>query len=120
MAESLDAQQASVGRVADPREIAQVGQPFPQVEVQRVVDRGLGSKRSSFLVVLLDLRVLVLHVQARGDPFGDDAGGERPRGAVLPAAVEYQPVQGRVTYRWPGSTWSHSLDGVAEGAHVTR
>ncbi len=32
--------------------------------------------------------------------------------------AEYRPARGRVTYRWPGSTWSHSLDGVAEGTHV--
>ena len=39
-------------------------------------------------MVLLDLGVLVEHVQARGDPVGDHAGGERAGGVVLAAAVD--------------------------------
>jgi hypothetical protein len=40
------------------------------------------------LVVLLDLGVLVKHVQAGGDPVGDHAGGEGAGGVVLAAAVD--------------------------------
>jgi hypothetical protein len=54
VAESLDAQQASVGREADLPQGGQVGQPFADDEVVRVVDGGLGPERFPFLVVLLD------------------------------------------------------------------
>src|SRR5512135_2109032 len=89
-------------------------QPFADAEVHRVVDGGLGPQRSSFLVVLLDLGVLVLHVQAWGDPVGDDPGGERARGAVLAApqddAVEDQgdPV-GSARSRLSRITWSKKI-----------
>src|SRR5262249_29857970 len=56
-----------------------------------VVDRGLGSERFAELVVLLDLGVLVIHVQARGDALGDDAGTEPPRCRVLASALDAAP-----------------------------
>ncbi len=68
VAESLDAQQAPVGGEADLPQGRQVGQPFPDAKVARIVDGGLGAQRPSFLVILLDLGVLVIEVQARGDP----------------------------------------------------
>jgi predicted choloylglycine hydrolase len=40
------------------------------------------------------------------------------RGAGTLYTAEYRPADGRVTYRWPGSTWSHTLDGVVEGSHI--
>ena len=43
---------------------------------------GLGPERSSFLVVLLDRGVLVVHVQAWGDPAGDHPGAEPARGGA--------------------------------------
>ena len=85
---SLDAQQAPVGGVADLPQRGQIGQPFAEAEVHGVVDGGLGAQRPSFLVVLLDLGGLVEHVQARGDPVGDDTGGEGAGSAVLAAAVD--------------------------------
>jgi hypothetical protein len=42
VAESLGAEQASVGGEADLPQRGQVGQPFPDPEVAGVVDRGLG------------------------------------------------------------------------------
>jgi hypothetical protein len=42
VAESLDAQQAPVGGEADLPQRGQIGQPFPDLEVAGVVDRGLG------------------------------------------------------------------------------
>ena len=66
VAEALDAEQAPVGGEADLPQGGQVGQPFGQPEVAGVVDRGLGAQRPPFLVVLLDLGVLVVDVQATG------------------------------------------------------
>lgn len=42
VAESLDAQQASVGGEADLPQGGQVSQPFPDPVVTGVIDRGLG------------------------------------------------------------------------------
>src|SRR5664280_3431829 len=80
--ESLDALQAPVGLEADLPQCGQIHKTFPDVEVVGVVDGGLGSQRSSFLVVALDGGVFVVHVQAGGDPVGDDPGAETSRGPV--------------------------------------
>ncbi len=32
--------------------------------------------------------------------------------------AHYQPERARVTYHWPGSSWSHSLDDLVDGTHV--
>ena len=82
VADALDAEQAPVGGEADLPQRGQVGQPFRQPEVAGVVDRGLGAQRPPFLVVLLDLGVLVVDVQGRDDPVGDDPGAEPARGRV--------------------------------------
>ena len=94
MAESLDAQQASVGREADLPQRGQVGQPFPDGEVVGVVDRGLSAQRPPVFVVLLDPAVLVVDVQARDDGVGDDPGAEPSRGVApdLPAEDQRDPV----------------------------
>ena len=70
----------------------QVSQPFADLEVAGVVDGGLGPERSSFLVVLLDRGVLVVHVQARGDPAGDHPGAE-PAGGGAGAAAHQPPAE---------------------------
>jgi hypothetical protein len=54
VAESLDAQQASVGGEADLPQCGQIGQSFPDSEIAGVVDGGLGAQRRSVLVILLD------------------------------------------------------------------
>src|SRR4051794_30945337 len=90
--ESLDAEQAPVGGEADLPQRGQIRQPFPDSEVAGVVDGGLGPQRTSFLVVLLDRGVLVVHVQTRGDSLGDDPGPEPARGGLL-AATEDAPVE---------------------------
>jgi hypothetical protein len=92
VAESLDAQQASVGRKADLPQRGQVGQPFPDPEVARVVDGGLGAQRAALLVILLDLGVLVVDVQARGHALGENAGAERAGGGSRSAAFQ-PPVE---------------------------
>ena len=82
VAEYLGAQQAPVGGEADLPQRGQVGQPFADPEVAGVIDGGFRPDRLAQLVVLLDLRVLVVHVQARGDPVGDDPGAEPARGGA--------------------------------------
>ena len=79
VAESLDAQQAPVGGVADLPQCGQIGQSFPDPEIAGVVDGGFGAQGFSFLVVLLDGGVLVVDVQARDDPGGDNPGPEPSR-----------------------------------------
>ncbi|MCA1704871.1 MAG: hypothetical protein LC808_17040 [Actinobacteria bacterium] len=54
VAESLDAEQAPVGRDADLPQGGQISQPFPDTEVAGVVDGRLGAQRLPVLVVLLD------------------------------------------------------------------
>ena len=54
VADTLDAQQASVGGKADLPQGGQVGQPFGQPEVAGVVDRGLGPQRPAFRRVAPD------------------------------------------------------------------
>jgi len=51
-----------------------------------VVDRGFRSERFAQLVVLLDLGVLVVDVQARGHALGDDPGAEPSRRGALALA----------------------------------
>ena len=55
-------------------------------EVAGVVDGRFRPDRLAQLVVLLDFRVLIVDVQARGDPVGDDPGAEPARGGVRPLA----------------------------------
>ena len=58
----------------------QAGQPLGDAEVGgSVVDGGLGPERPAELVVLLYFRMLVVDVQARDDPVGDDPGAEPAR-----------------------------------------
>jgi hypothetical protein len=82
-------------------------QSTADAEVVGVVDRGLGAQGGAELVVLLDLGVLVVDVQARGDPFGDYPGAEPSRGGVFATAadlpVEDQPDPGAdsaITGKW--------------------
>src|SRR5713101_535501 len=65
-------------------------QPFADLEVVGVVDGGLGAQRPAYLVVLLDLGVLVVHVQRRDDPFGEHPGAKPPRCVLVHAALEDQ------------------------------
>ena len=92
VAESFKAQQAPVGGEADLPQGGQVGQPFADPEVAGVVDGGLGPQRPSFLVVLLDRGVLVVHVQARGDAAGDYPGAEAAGGGAGAGALQ-PPVE---------------------------
>ena len=79
VADPLDVKQAPAGGEADLLQFGEMRQPFGHAEVFRVIDRGFRSQRLAQLVVLLDFGVLVVHVQARGHPVGDDAGAEPAR-----------------------------------------
>ena len=93
VADGLDAEQAPAGGEADLPQVRQAGQPFGDAEVGgRVVDGGLGPDSPAELVVLLDLRMLVVDVQARDHAAGDDAGAEPARRGVLAAALD-APVE---------------------------
>src|SRR5258707_12388551 len=63
VAGALDVQQTSVGLEADLPQGGQILQPLADAEVTRVVDGGLRAQGAPFLVVLLDARPLVVHVQ---------------------------------------------------------
>ena len=90
MAEPLDAQQASVGGEADLFQVIEVAQPSADGGVVGVVDDGLGAQCAPFLVVLLDARAFVVHVQRRSHSVGNDAGAI-PRGRAFGhAAMEDQ------------------------------
>jgi hypothetical protein len=83
VADALDAEEAPVGREADLPQGGQAGQPLGDAEVRfGVVDGCLGPDGPPELVVLLDLGVLVVDVQARGDAVGDNAGAEPAGGSV--------------------------------------
>ena len=90
VADGLGAQQAPVGGEAGPFQFVKVDQPPADSEVVGVVDHRLGAQRAPLLVVLLDARALVVDVQRRDDPAGDDAGSVPRRGAPGDAPVEDQ------------------------------
>ena len=83
VADSLDAEQAPVGGVADLPQRGQIRRSFPDPEIVGVGDGGLGARG---LPVLLDRGVFVVHVQARGDPGGDHPGPEPSRCRARAAA----------------------------------
>jgi hypothetical protein len=58
------------------------GQGAVDTEVVGIVDGRLGSQRTTFLEVLLDLAVLVVRLDDRLDAFGDDLRLE-PAGVLL-------------------------------------
>ena len=60
VADSLDIEETSVGSKADLPECGKVVQPFADVEVAGVVDRGLRPQGAALFVVLLDPRGLVV------------------------------------------------------------
>ena len=80
VADAFGVEQAPVSCVADLGQCGEVSQLFPDLEVARLVDRGLGTERPPFLQVLLDLSLLVIQVQVGADPAGDDLGPEAARG----------------------------------------
>ena len=82
VAESLDVQETSVGVVADLPQLRKILQPFSDAKVAGVVDRSLGAKSSTFLVILLDVGGFVVDVQRRGYPVGEDASS-KPSGGCL-------------------------------------
>lgn len=90
VAETFEPEQSPAGGKADLAQFRQVGQPLADAEVVSVVDRGLCPERSTFLVVLLDARPLVIDLQRRRDPLGQDAGLEASGGGANDPAVEDQ------------------------------
>ena len=90
VADRLDLEQASVGVEADLAQRRQVMQPPAESEVAGIVDGGFGAQRLSVLVILLDAAVLIVHMQRRRDPVGDDAGAKASGGACSHAAAKDQ------------------------------
>src|SRR3990172_10943333 len=78
VAQIFDAQEAPVGGKADLPQGGQIAERTTDLEVIRVVDGGFGPKGLPFFVVLLDLGLLVLHMERRHDTFGQHA---RPKAA---------------------------------------
>ena len=74
VADTLDLEELVVDPIGGGAELVEVADGFSDVEVHRIVDRGFGSQSAAFLEVLLDVRVLVLDVQAGIDSVGDDTG----------------------------------------------
>ena len=90
MAETLDAQQASIGGVTQLFELIKVVQQSADVEVVAVVDGGLGAQRAAFLVILLDARVLVVDVQRGHYVLANHARAKARRRALVDAPAEDQ------------------------------
>ena len=89
-ARSLDVQETSVGLEADPPECGEIMEPSADTEVPGVVDGHFCAERLAQLVILLDLGVLVVDVERRGDAFGDDPGAKAPRGRPVDPPLEDQ------------------------------
>ena len=77
MTDLLDVQYTSVGVEADRAKKHEIGQHSSDAYVAGVVDGGFGAKGSSFFVVLLHVRVLVVEVQRGNDSIGNHARAER-------------------------------------------
>src|SRR3954469_3959185 len=88
MGDLLNVEQAPVRLKPDTPEFVEVAQALADVEVTRIVDRGLGPQRLAFFVVLLDARTFVVDVQRWNDTVGDHAGAERSRRSLC-----YPPVE---------------------------
>ena len=84
----LDLQQASIGLKADAPQHGQVVQSFADIEIVRVIDGRLGSQGAVFLVVLLDARPFVVHVERRDHAIGDHPGAKQARCAFGDPTVE--------------------------------
>ena len=84
----LDFKELAVDLVTKIAQVGQVVDGLPHVEVHRVVNRRFGAERVLLFEVLLHVRRLVLHVEARLHALRDDAGpiakGGRRRGAGDP------------------------------------
>src|SRR6202521_941602 len=90
VSDALDVEQTSVGCEAYGAQFVEIFDASADAEVAGIVDRGLGSKRLSLFVILLDPALLVVDVQRRGDAVGDDAGAEPAGCAPVDPSVEHQ------------------------------
>ena len=90
LAQLLDVQETSIGPETNLPKGRQISKPFADPEVARLVDGGLRSQPTAFLVVLLDLGVLVVNVQRRPHPFGQDPRPEAARRSFGNAAPKDQ------------------------------
>ena len=63
-------------------------QSFADIKIVRVIDGRFGSQSAAFLVVLLDARPFVVHVERRDYPIGDHPGAKQARCAPGDPAVE--------------------------------
>ena len=77
--DAFDLEQFAIDLVTEVAQVGQIRHRLRDVEILRVVDRGLGAEGVLLLEVLLDVRRLVLDVQARLDAVGDHARAIAPR-----------------------------------------
>jgi len=66
-------QQPSVGLKADLPQHGQINQPFANVEVARVIDRGFRAQRPTFFMILVDARMFVINMKRRCHAFCNNA-----------------------------------------------
>ena len=90
LADPLDVQKTSVGLEAEPPQGGQVRQPFADVEVSGVIDRGLGPQGAVLLEVLLDPRMLLVNMQRGNDPLRNHPQPEPPGSLFGDSPVEDQ------------------------------
>lgn len=90
----LQREQTSIDLSTDLPEIVEVLEAALDPEVIRVIDGGFGSQRSVFFERLFDATMLVLDVQAGGDPMVNHAGAEAAgRGAnQLPVKQHWHAI----------------------------
>ena len=88
--DTLDLEQATVGRKADLAQFRKILQAFTDGKIVGVVDRGLGTQRTIFFMILLDAGVFVIDVQGGSDVLRDDAGAKPAGRAICDLAVEDQ------------------------------
>src|SRR5882672_6059244 len=88
MADSLDAEEASIGGEADFPQGGKILELSADGEVAGVVDGGLGPECAALLVILLDAAVLVVDMERRDDAFREPARTETTRCGPHHATIE--------------------------------
>ena len=86
VADPLDVKQAPACGERYLLQLRKMRQPLGHAEVGGVVDRCFRPERFAEFAVLLYFRLLIVHVQGRGDILGDDAGAEPARRGALALA----------------------------------
>ena len=93
MADPLNFQQLAIDLGPERAEVRKLVDALPDIEVTRIVDRRFRAERAILFEVLLDVGVLVVHVEAGTHASGDDPGpvaAGRSRGPGDPFCGEQQ------------------------------